>query len=234
MTVSINGTSINAVSVYWIRCHDHTNITSQGYVGVSNNASKRFLDHKRSKQNPHLSYAIQKYGWDNLIKSEILVSTQEYCLDIERKLRPTNNIGWNIVMGGGLPPSTKGKKLNRTAPSWNKGKTYSVETRKKISDAVTLAMQNPARRETNRMTFLGKVGHRKGKKHTQETLQKISVAKLGQVSPNKGKFLTLEEKEKLVKKIRSNPWTCPNCSKTGFGVGAKNRWHFENCKEKKV
>jgi predicted GIY-YIG superfamily endonuclease len=228
MTVSINGTSTNAVSVYWIRCHDHTDIRNQGYVGVSNNASKRFLDHKRSKQNPHLTYAIQKYGWDNLIKSEILVSTQEYCLDIERKLRPTNNIGWNIVMGGGLPPNAKGKKLNRTAPSWNKGKTYSAETRKKISDAVTLAMQDPARREINRITHLGNT-YRKGISLSPQTIEKIRTSKLGVPSKKKGVLLTAEQRQNICILVRKNPWVCPHCQTVGYGVGAKNRWHFDNC-----
>tara|TARA_R110000822_G_scaffold53254_7_gene137451 strand:+ start:898 stop:1587 length:690 start_codon:yes stop_codon:yes gene_type:complete len=228
MSVSINGTS-----VYWIRCQNHNDMTSQGYIGVSNNAGKRFLDHKRSKQNPHLAYAIQKYGWDNLIKSQILVSTQEYCLNIERKLRPTNNIGWNIVLGGGLPPNSKGKKLNRTAPPWNKGKTYSAETRKKISDAVTLAMQNPARREKNRQTFLGKPGLRKGIPHTQEAIEKLRLAKVGVPSKKKGVLLTVEQKQNICMLVRKKSWTCPHCQTVGYGVGAGNRWHFDNCTGKR-
>ena len=224
---------MNATSVYWIRHADHTDITSQGYIGVSNNANKRFLDHKRSKQNPHLAYAIKKYGWDNLLKSEILFSTQEYCLDIERKLRPTNSIGWNIVMGGGLPPNAKGKKFIRTAPAWNKGQKYSTETRKKISSAVKLAMQDPARREKSRLTFLGKVSPRKGVTLTQETIEKIKLAKTGVSAKNKGILLTAEQKQNLSTLMKKNPWTCPHCQIVGHGVGAKNRWHFDNCIEKR-
>jgi hypothetical protein len=224
---------MNATSVYWIRHADHTDITIQGYVGVSKNAGKRFIQHKNRGQNPHLKYAINKYGWDNLLKSEVLVSTENYCLEIENKLRPKNNIGWNIVMGGGLPPNIKGKKLKRTAPSWNKGKTYSAETRKKISSAVKLAMQNPARREKSRLTFLGKASPRKGVTLTQETIEKIRLAKTGVSAKNKGVLLTAEQKQNLSTLMRKNPWTCPHCQIVGHGVGAKNRWHFDNCIEKR-
>jgi hypothetical protein len=94
--------------VYWIRAKHHTDITSEGYVGITNNFAKRMWTHNKKKTNPHLKSAINKYGWENLEKSIILVGDENYCLLIEEQLRPSNEIGWNIVKGGGKPPAFKG------------------------------------------------------------------------------------------------------------------------------
>ena len=219
-------------SVYWIRCTDHTDIMSQGYIGVSKDAKRRFTEHSKSKQNRHLRFAGEKYGWDNLIKSEILISTEEYCLDIERKLRPTDGIGWNCTTGGGKPPPAYGNKYMLGRPSWAKGKKLSLETRKKISDAVRLQMQDPARREINRQTLLGKPSLRKGKTHTPESIEKMRLVHTGVPSKKKGIPANPESVAKMIATVRANPWTCPHCNKVGFNNGTGTRWHFDNCKEK--
>ena len=51
--------------VYWIRLSEHTDISTQGYVGVSINPKKRFSTHKnecisKKHDNPHLIYAFEK------------------------------------------------------------------------------------------------------------------------------------------------------------------------------
>ena len=96
---------------------------SQGYIGITNKTKQRWLDHKNRPGNNHLKNAINKYGWDSLIKEVILVSDIEYCLDLETKLRPTNQLGWNLIKGGGMPPITK----------WNLGKVLSNITKQRIS-----------------------------------------------------------------------------------------------------
>ena len=222
-------------AVYWIRCADHTDMFSQGYIGVSKDAQRRFVQHQRKSENVHLKNAIKKYGWDTLVKTEILISDQAYCLDIESKLRPTAGIGWNIVAGGGLPPVLTGSHpwlLGK--PSWNKGKKYSAETCKKISDAVKLTMQDPARREINRQLLLGKPGLKLGKTVSNESRAKMSAAKRGLPSKLKGTVFTEEKKTKLSNSVRSYSWICPHCQKEGFGRGAATRWHFDNCNSKGV
>jgi hypothetical protein len=113
------------MNLYWIHHQEHTDIFNQGYVGVSNNVKKRWSDHAWKAQNTHLANAINKYGWDNLVKKVVLIADDGYCLDIERKLRPNNKIGWNIVAGGGLPPNSLGKKFG----------PMSIETKAKVSAA---------------------------------------------------------------------------------------------------
>ncbi len=223
---------MNASSVYWIRCQDHTDMMSQGYIGVSKNADARFTQHFKRTQNRHLKFAIDKYGWDNLVKTKILVADNDYCLNIERKLRPTDDIGWNCVTGGGNPPLSIGNKFRLGITPWNKGKKYGPETRKKISDAVSLAMKDPARLALNRSLRLGLPSPRKGQKLTDETRAKISQGLKGKVSPMAGKTHKPDVIEKISASIREFSWICTHCQTSGYGRGAATRWHFDNCKHK--
>lgn len=220
-------------AVYWIRCADHTDMFSQGYIGVSKNVQRRFVEHQRKTENAHLKSAILKYGWGALIKTEILIADEDYCLDIEAKLRPGKNIGWNLTAGGGRPPILTGSHpwlLGK--PSKNKGLKRSDETRRKISAATKLSMQNPERREINRQLLLGKPSLAKGLRHTDETRAKMSRAQRGRPSKLKGVPATPEKVAAIIAAARAYVWSCPHCQTTGHGRGAANRWHFDNCKHK--
>jgi predicted GIY-YIG superfamily endonuclease len=219
-------------SVYWIRHADHTDLMTQGYIGVTNNSDRRFAQHSRSKENPHFVFAIKKYGWNNLIKTQILIAEEEYCLDIERKLRPNNSIGWNCIAGGGKPPNLLGRRFVRTKPIWNKGLKMSAEHCAKVSKAVKEQMKKPGAREFLSSLRKGLPCPMKGKKHTPETIKKMSLAKLGKPSTRKGVPVPVEVTEKIKASFAANPWTCPHCGKIGLNKGAGNRWHFNNCKEK--
>jgi hypothetical protein len=134
----------NTVCVYWIRHKDHTDIFSQGYVGISSNFNDRLRNHKSKPTNLHMKNAINKYGWVNLIKEKILIATQEYCVMIEKQLRPNDFIGWNQTSGGGVPPKAKkgmgkGRKISEETKlkigKARKGKTFSPEAKEKIRQA---------------------------------------------------------------------------------------------------
>jgi hypothetical protein len=153
----------------------------EGYVGVSKNAQKRWLyghnwAHRKGRHNnPYLANAISKYGWDNLIKTVLVVAGEEYCYDLERKLRPEDNIGWNLVMGGGKPPVAKFrgegyvsplKGVSRSTP-WmigrtpaNKGVPASEEARAKMSAAGKGKKNTPEhlekRMESRRLTRIAR------------------------------------------------------------------------------
>ena len=103
-------------TLYWIRLAEHTDIFTQGYVGVSINYKRRFREHKKQVNegihvNPHLSYAFKKYGEDNLIIEEYFVGSREDCYEKEANLRSEINIGWNVAPGG------------HRGPGWAKGKS---------------------------------------------------------------------------------------------------------------
>jgi hypothetical protein len=111
-----------SAQVYWIRAAHHSDITSDGYVGVSKNASKRWAyGHKWAHvngrhDNPRLSNAITKHGWGSLVKTVVVVAEEAYCYDLEAKLRPVEGIGWNLAIGGCKPPVSKSRGLNYVSP----------------------------------------------------------------------------------------------------------------------
>jgi len=155
---------MTTTSVYWIKAPHHSDMFSEGYIGVSKNAENRWKygHHWAFKQgrhdNPILVNAVNKYGWDNLIKQIVLVADEEYCYDIEGKLRPFESIGWNINVGGTKPPISKFrgddyistlKGISRPTP-WlvgkppgTAGKPVSDETRAKLSMAKKGRKQTP-------------------------------------------------------------------------------------------
>ena len=220
-------------SVYWIRCADHTDMTSQGYIGVTGRFDRRMWEHYTLEGNRHLKFAIQKYGWDNLVKTQILIADEGYCLDIERKLRPNDGIGWNCTTGGGMPPKGKwtlGKKGLSVA--WNKGLPWSDEFKENIRVKVSKLWENPEYREHMSKAHKGQTSSMKGKKHSPESLKKMSEVKLGKPSLLKNRPISEEHKLKVKSTMESQRWICPHCQKTGKGVHTANRWHFNNCKEK--
>jgi hypothetical protein len=76
--------------LYWLHLPDEVDVFTQGYVGVASDIAKRLRSHKhRFKQ-----------IWDKIVVSQLVVSSLDYCFDLEKKLRPKRRIGWNIAAGG--------------------------------------------------------------------------------------------------------------------------------------
>lgn len=150
MTTTINASPTNGLvqtadgsgvmSVYWLRCVEHTDMFSQGYVGITRHGreKRRFWEHKTVGQNAHLRNALNKY---EVVQEILLIADKDYCKEIEQKLRPEANIGWNIVAGGGLPPSFKGKKRSAEFVERLRQQVQSAETRAKRSKSM-LGNQN--------------------------------------------------------------------------------------------
>ena len=90
--------------LYWIRRKSHTDILTEGYIGISINPHERFTEHKRClRKETSKNYRTdfkQAYKEDDLVYEILFKSTQEYCMMIERKLRPSWCVGWNIAAGG--------------------------------------------------------------------------------------------------------------------------------------
>jgi len=176
--------------VYWIHKKDATDVTKSGYVGVSTQVEKRFASHKNKESgtNKYLARAIEKYGWDNLVKDILVIAEKDYCLGVENKLRPKEKIGWNLAAGGGYPPIITGKRPNLCRrPAWNKGK-------KNVFSKGTI--------EKMRQAALGREPANKGKTHTEEVRKKMSLARKGKPSHRKGVKVSREIVEKIANKIR--------------------------------
>lgn len=115
--------------VYWIHLPEHTDVFTQGYVGVTKNNSKaRFRGHvqeattmRRSKTSRMHNY-IRKHGKEGLICETLIICEIDYAFDMEFKLRPSERIGWNVAVGGKNAVNPGGYKL-------------SEETRKRMSEA---------------------------------------------------------------------------------------------------
>lgn len=214
-------------SVYWIHHPDHGDVLTQGYIGVSSNVRARWNRHKSGAGNAHLANAIKKHGWDALVKKVLLVADEAYCLMIEAKLRAQDNIGWNIIKGGGKPPVAHGNKyrvgipptnkigrpkhqLNLFKTAWNKGVETSDKVKKKLSAAK-----------------MGKPSPRKGAVLSEETIAKIKANRPKTVLSEVGRQAIIEANTGR----KHGTLTCPHCGKTG-GLTAMPRWHFDNCREK--
>ena len=159
-------------SLYWICADNHSDVSKEGYVGISMDAEFRWNQHGRGLHNPHLKNAIMKHGWDNLQKKVLLVSTRQYCLEIEQKLRPTENIGWNIAIGGGDPPRGFGVTFKPGHTPWLKGKSLPEHLKKRISEK--LKGHSPPNKGKK-----GQVAWNKGIPMSAEAKVKLSAAKKG-------------------------------------------------------
>jgi len=94
---------IKMYKIYWIKRSEHTDIYSQGYVGITKDFDNRIKAHKKNRKKTPLTDAIKTYGFDNL---EIDIVDYADCLEdalkIEAKYRPDQGIGWNLQKGGEL------------------------------------------------------------------------------------------------------------------------------------
>jgi hypothetical protein len=88
--------------LYWIHRPSDTNLLEEGYIGISINPDSRWKHHlytKESKKKNHRLYnAMRKY--DDYRMTILLIGSSEYCLDLEKSLRPKVNIGLNHSVGG--------------------------------------------------------------------------------------------------------------------------------------
>ena len=172
---------MRTASVYWIHHKNHTDMFSDGYIGVSMDYEKRWAAHeyqsiKGVHENQHFAAAITKYGWENLIKEIIVIAEESYCYNIENKLRNKERIGWNIAVGGSKPPISKPrgheyvsplKGKNRETPwmegkiPWNVGKTecWSIEQKEKFVQSVSKSHSKEhikKRQESRKITRIAK------------------------------------------------------------------------------
>lgn len=101
----------------------------EGYVGISQNPKERWANHGRGKEGYPVQKAIAKYK--DKLEYKILgcFDLLEDALWLEYTLRPTPRLGWNVAVGGGLPPDSSGEN------NPNYGKSATEETRQKQSKA---------------------------------------------------------------------------------------------------
>lgn len=159
----INGGNVkkgnNSYEVYWIHLPEHTNITEEGYVGITKTGIKRrfYIHHREAVKGSSYKVhrAIRKY-WDNIIVDVVCVCEEQYAMDLEQKLRPNPNTGWNINSGGQQgtgdivkllwmdPDSSFNQKGYREGLSERAKKNWSEpESRKKMMESIAASWEDP-------------------------------------------------------------------------------------------
>jgi predicted GIY-YIG superfamily endonuclease len=119
--------------VYWIRKEQHTDIETEGYVGITKNFRERMRAHCKNRHKTPLTSAIKAYGFTNLHREIVEENiTLEEALKIEKKLRPFPNIGWNLQTGGELGVDASWYQVED-----NRSK-HSIATSKATKDAIAL------------------------------------------------------------------------------------------------
>ena len=182
--------------VYWIHLPNQTNVAIEGYVGIAMNFEQRMSAHKscaKTGKEQTLYKAIRKYGWDNLVKEIILISYENYCLEIEKKLRPKPRIGWNIAVGGG-----------------------------EISGAHLKGLKQSEQHLANRKkSLIGRVSGMKGKKMPKESMEKTMqyVRGIPKTEQCKQKISKANSKPLMVNGIVYESWLQAS-QQTGIPTGS--------------
>lgn len=121
------------VYVYWIHFLEHTDPYTEGYIGISKNPTKRFSYHcnKNSSDNYFLYESLKKGAIQSIIHE---CESREEALKLESQYRPAENIGWNIISGGGITPDQTGKRFGPKHGMY--GKKHKPESNQKRSQSL--------------------------------------------------------------------------------------------------
>jgi hypothetical protein len=164
------------------------------------------------------------YAYNNMNCHNVKLSSKLY----ESGLKEFSKIHSNRMSGKnnpmfGLKRPDHGKLISKI----RKGSTLSFETKEKISKSHfgkkytnEINKKKGNKGEKNGMYNVHRFGEEApmyGKKHSEDSKHKMSIAKKGKSSPLKNK------KQEIV--------ICPYCDKSG-GKSNMMRWHFEKCKFK--
>jgi hypothetical protein len=190
--------------VYWIHLPEHTDMFSEGYIGMTRKTAKvRFYEHKSSAKsgnsNLPILNAIRKYG-DKLIVETLVICSSEYAVWLENKLRPEKAIGWNLAVGGEFPSvdrviTEEAREHMRVAQT---GRNHTDEAKKKIGEANSRRVWTEESRAKASKSKMGTI-------LSEEARNKISLAGIGRTqSPESiektkiGKFYFYLKKNKKV------------------------------------
>jgi hypothetical protein len=113
--------------------------TNHGYVGVvkfDKGIHRRFIEH--SKVSSHMRSKIKN---NNIMFEDVIILFEgeiRECYNLENKLRPNQNIGWNVASGGGGPYYSEIEELNLYRSVKQKERMTDENIRKKQAETFKL------------------------------------------------------------------------------------------------
>jgi hypothetical protein len=113
---------------------------------------------------------------------------------------------------------------------WNGGKRLTSEHRAAISSGIT-GERNPfyGRRHSNE-TIRRLSEANLGFKHSNETKRLMSDSRRGEANPRHGVSIPEDQKARQIASLKARPlMTCPHCGKRA-NEGNARRWHFDRCR----
>lgn len=200
------------------------------YVGVHNGSNEDYLGSGK-----YLNDAIKSYGKETFVRETLFeYKTVEEALAKEAEIVTDEFIQredtYNLVIGGGLPPSGLGK---------NYPPRPDASKRMKENNPHNL----PHVREMNRttVTVRDKDGNcfrvkQDDSRYLSGELIHINKGKIT-VRDKSGKRFSVYKDDprylsgELVMQTKGIKITCPHCNFTG-GISSTKRWHFDNCRDK--
>lgn len=162
--------------VYWIGEKEHSDLYTQGYIGITKKALKeRVREHKKNKGNSIVAGKLRNHA--DLIWSVIHeVSSLEEALALEANYRPKQNIGWNLQRGGEIG----------VEPEWYADQTNSLRHSKKTSEGTLRGIATKDTKEAR--SERAKLNHKnnpesykdiaKGEKNPRAILSEADVVKI--------------------------------------------------------
>lgn len=157
--------------MYTIYCHTFPH--GKMYVGLTKQKlTDRFKAGQGYRTCPRMNHAIQKWGWEN-IDHDILaeIETLEEAERLEQYLiawfkSADYNYGYNVSVGGNVPKIEFSEGVRYKIGVAHRGKPLALECREKI-------------RNSMKGRFCGSENPNYGKKTSEETKRKQSVAQRG-------------------------------------------------------
>jgi hypothetical protein len=223
------------------------------YIGIGSRKRRAYSDYKRSK---HWHSVVNKVGY----KVELLhedIDWEKAC-EIEQELiklygRKDLGLGTlvNMTDGGDGRFGTTASEETRHKMSqshiglntWSKGIKRPKELVEQIANSVREHWKHNKKppvteevKEKIRQSLTGRPGTWIGKKHSEESLEKMKASH-GRGENNKrygqkNSIDTINKMRESAKNRTKIKTECPHCGKVGE-TNAMMRWHFDNCKIKK-
>lgn len=180
--------------IYWIKRKDHVDFMLEGYIGYSVDVHRRYNEHRISKT--LVGNNIRKY--ENQIEVIVLAvfESEVDALNEEKRLRPKKRIGWNIAIGGQIPPNNKDN----------------ISVREKISNTLKMMGANPYSEKTHSKESIAKAIETRKKQNRKMYHDPISgeykfiAVGLGELIPDG--WIPGRVKRNKVKKIRGVDYIC--------------------------